>query len=59
MSSVDSLNPDQDLQNLDPNCLTLIVFLKEFSEKVDVEIKSTDTKKSMNYCPACKELNEL
>ena len=34
-----SLDPNQDQQNvgpdLDPNCLTLIVFLKEFFEKVD------------------------
>ena len=36
-----SLDPDQDQQNvgpdLDPSCLTLIVFLKEFFEKVNFE----------------------
>ena len=37
-----SLDPDQARQNvgpdLDPNCLTaLMVFLKEFMEKVDIE----------------------
>ena len=36
-----SSDPDQARQNvgpdLDPNCLTLMVFLKEFFEKVDFE----------------------
>ena len=36
-----SLDPDQDRQNagpdLDPNCLTLIVFLKELFEEVNFE----------------------
>ena len=47
-----SLDPDQARQNvgpdLDPNCLTLMVFLKEFIEKDDFE----------NY-PGCKSLLEL
>ena len=42
-----SLDPDQARQNvrpdLDPNCLTLMVFLKEFIEKDDFE-KSSDDK---------------
>ena len=43
-----SLDPDQARQNvrpdLDPNCLTLMVFLKEFTEKDGFE-KSADDKK--------------
>ena len=42
---VNSLDPDQARQNvgpyLDSNCLILMVFLKEFFEKVDFE-KSTN-----------------
>ena len=38
---VSILNPDQACHNirpdLDPNCLTLIVFLKEFFKKLDFE----------------------
>ena len=38
MNFANSLDPDQDPQNvgpdLDPNCFTLIVFLKEFLKKV-------------------------
>ena len=44
-----SLDSDQARQNvgpdLDPNCLTLMVFLKEFFEKDDFE-KKTDDKKA-------------
>ena len=40
-----SLDPDQD-----SNYLTIMVFLKEFFEKVDFEINSADNKKGMqNY----------
>ena len=35
---------------------TLMVFLKEFFEKVDFEKKSVDDKKSIENYPACKEL---
>ena len=44
-----SLNPDQTRQNvrpdLDPNCLTLRVFLKEFFEIVDFEKNEQTAKK--------------
>ena len=47
-----SLDPDYDRLNvhpdLDPNCLTRIVFLKEYFEKVDFE-KSADDKSTKNY----------
>ena len=46
-----SLDPDQNQQNvgphLDPNCLTLMVFLKGFFEKVYFEKKSAEDNKSM------------
>ena len=54
-----SLQPDQDLQNvvpdLDQNCLidTLIVFLKDFFEKFNFE-KSADENESMKNYQACK-----
>ena len=49
-----SLNQAQDVQNvgpdLDPNHLTLIVFLKEFFEKVNFEKKlDNKTMKSTQY----------
>ena len=57
-----SLDPDQALQNigpdLDPNCLTLMVFLKEFFEKVDFKGNHQTTKSIQNY-PACKELENF
>ena len=44
-----SLEPDQARQyvwpDLDPNCLILMVFLKEFYKKVDFEKKSANFKK--------------
>ena len=55
-----SLDPDQDKQNvdpdLDPNCLCRTLFLKKF-EKVNFEKKSADDKENMKNYPACKELN--
>ena len=36
---------------------TLMVFLKEFFKKVDVEKKSADDNKSMKNYPVCKELS--
>ena len=43
------LDQDQTRQNVRPdlvlNCLTLIVFLKEFFEKVNIEKTLTDAKK--------------
>ena len=47
-----SLDPDQDRQNV--KCPDLIVFLKEFFEKVGFEKKSAVDKKSMKNYPACK-----
>ena len=45
-----NLEPDQTRRNvrpdLDPDCETLIVFLKDFFEKVDFEKKSADDKKA-------------
>ena len=45
-----SLDPDQARQNvgpdLDPNCLTLMVFRKEFFEEVNFRKKSIDDKKA-------------
>ena len=53
-----SLDPDQVRQNvgpdLDPNCLTLMVFLKEFFEKINFEKNRQTTQKMQNY-PACIE----
>ena len=58
-----SLNPDQDRHNvgpdLDPNCLSLMVFLKEFFEKLFfVKSQQTTTTAQKNY-PACKELTSI
>ena len=39
---------------LDPICLTLIVYLKEFCEKILFLKKSADDKKSMTNYPTCK-----
>ena len=56
--------PDQDRQNvgpdLDPNRLTLILFLKEFFEKGKSFRKNSagDIYKSMKNYRACKELKE-
>ena len=59
------LYPDQAGQNarldLHPNCLTLslIVFLKEFFEKVNFEKISADDKKNLKNYPACKDLKHI
>ena len=49
MTFANSLNPDQALQHIeadmDPNCLTLMIFLNEFFEKVDFEKSQQMTKK--------------
>ena len=46
----DSLDPDQARLNvglnMDPNCLTLMVFLKDFFVKVNFENKITEDKKA-------------
>ena len=44
--------------DLDPNCLTLILFLKELLENV-ISKKIVDNKKSMDYFPACKVLKPI
>ena len=45
ISFANSLDPDQEQQyvgpDLDPNCLTQIVFMKEFYEKVNFEKKAS------------------
>ena len=60
-----SLEPDRARQNvgpdLDPNCLTLMEFLKDFFEKGDLKknpqtTKKKTKKKNMQNYPACKEL---
>ena len=55
-----SLDPDQAQQNvgpdLDPNCLTLIAFLKEIFEKANFKKKSEEDKNTMKNYAACKEL---
>ena len=65
MSSADNLckqfaprsGPTEVGLDLDPNCLdTLVVFLKEFFEKVNYEKKFADDNKSMKNYPACKLL---
>ena len=52
-----SLEPDQDRQNVGPDlglkCLTLIVFPKEFFEKVNFEKVSRRYIESMQYYPSC------
>ena len=52
-----SLDPDQDQQNvgpdLDPSCLCRTHFL----EKVNFEKQSAGDKENMKNYPACKELN--
>ena len=62
MIFANTLDPDQDSQNvgpdMDPNCLTLMVFLKEFFEKDDFVKIQHATKHLKNY-PACKEPNPL
>ena len=53
-----SLDPDQARQNirpdLDSNCMTLMVFLKDFFVKINLKKKIHG--KSMQKYPACKEL---
>ena len=48
-----SLDPDQARHHvepdLDPNCLTLIVILKEFLKEVDFEINQQTTKKHLKF----------
>ena len=43
----------------DPNCLTLMVFLKEFFENVNFENKSVQMTKSMQNYPARKEITQI
>ena len=53
-----NLDPDQAWKNvgpdLDPGCLPLMIFLKEFKKKIEKKIQQT-TKCMKNY-PACIEL---
>ena len=45
--------------DLDPNYLTLMIFLKEFFEKVDFEKNQQTTKSMINYT-GCKEfINQI
>ena len=56
-----SLEPDQARQyvrhDLDPSCLILVVFLKEFFTKVDCEESQQSTKSMQNY-PVDKRVKE-
>ena len=58
-----SLDPDQDRKNvspdLDPNRLTLIVFLKEFFLKSKFWKKLADDNNSMKNDPACKRVKPV
>ena len=51
-----SLDPDQARRfvgpDLDQNCLTLMVMLKEFLEKVDIEKKNQQTTKKQGKFPS-------
>ena len=53
-----SLDPDKARQNvgpdLGPNCLTLMVFLKEFFEKEDFEEKNQQTTEKTCKITQCK-----
>ena len=55
-----SLDPDQARQKvgpeLDPSCLTTILFLKEFFKEVDFEKILVNNKKLSEIYPACNEL---
>ena len=57
--SANSLNPDHAQQNtdpdLDPNCLTLMVFLNVFLKKLIKKNKLADDNKSMQNYPVGKE----
>ena len=59
MTFVNSLEPDQAKQqfgpDLDPNCLTLRVYLREFLEKVDFE-KNQQMKKEHEKFPRGQSL---
>ena len=63
MTFVNSLDPDQARRfvgpDLDPNCLTLIAFLKDFLEKLILKKSSDDNKSKRNYPRAFKELGYL
>ena len=53
---VNRLDPDQARQNIGPDLDNLMVFLKEFFGKVDLE-KISRRQKSMHNFPGGKELN--
>ena len=62
MTFANSLDPDGQnvAPDLDPKLFdTLLVFLKEFFEKVDFEKKTADNNKSMKNYPGCKELKYI
>ena len=56
-----SLEPDQARQyvgsDLGSNCLTMVVFLKEFFQKVNFEKKTADDKKHAKFPNRQKNLN--
>ena len=54
MDPVQAHNFQNNGPDLDPNCLTLITFLKDFFEIVNFE-KNQQTSKYMEIFPACKE----
>ena len=55
-NSLDTDQPRHDVRpDLDPNCLTLMLFTKEYLERSDVEkYLQTTKKKNMKNYPACK-----
>ena len=57
-----SLDPDQALQNvrpdLDLNCLTLMIFLKYFIEKLHLKKKAADDKKACKL-PSIQRVNNM
>ena len=52
-------NNNQKQIDLNPNLLTLILFLKEFFEKVNFAKRLLEDNKSMKNYPECKELKRF
>ena len=52
-----SLDPDQDQQNVGPDLDLSCLCRTHFFEKVNFEKQSADDKENMKNYPACKELN--
>ena len=52
-----SLDPDQDQQNVSPDLEPSCLCHTHFFEKVNFEKQSADDKENVKIYPACKELN--